>query len=233
MGSPCPSNTISFDNIAIGDIIQPEDVNQLQSGTQEAEARWSISKTVFNPVYDGEIITAEQIIQVQTALEQMNGCTCNCNNIVTDPKGPGCTCQCNYCTCQCNYCTCQCNNCTCNCDYSCTCNCDHCICDNNCLCNGNSFGGISWWLIMAQFDQIEVGEIITTSNISQLQQYINLLLTECVCNCNYCTCDCNYSCTCQCNITTTDPLGTGCTCQCNYCTCQSYVAVYNCKCDSD
>lgn len=37
---------------------------------------------------------------------------------------------------------------------------------------------------------------------NEMRDVVDLLSTQCPCNCNYCTCNCNY-----------------CTCNCNYCTC--------------
>lgn len=64
-------------------------------------------------------------------------------------------------------------------------------------------------------DPYEPGDVITPIGMNYLRNFVNLLQTvcmcqcnyDCACNCNYCTCNCNY-CTCNCNW--------GCPCDCAY-----------------
>lgn len=57
-------------------------------------------------------------------------------------------------------------------------------------------------------ETISAGQPILADTTNDLRDTTDVLMSECICNCNYsCTCNCNY-CVCQCNYT--------CQCNCNY-----------------
>jgi len=66
----------------------------------------------------------------------------------------------------------------------------------------------AWSPTWSTTQYMSAGAPILVNTINEMRDQVNILRTECLCDCNYaCTCNCNY-CTCNCNY--------ACTCNCNY-----------------
>jgi hypothetical protein len=94
--------------------------------------------------------------------------------------------------------------------------------------NGINAAKVWTWPSYMNDTETEVGDQIQKDQYNAMRDQVNVMETECICDCNYaCTCQCNYACTCDCNYDCTCNCNY-CTCNCNYCTCQCN---YTCTCD--